>query len=59
LSEYEKIMGDADECPLGTRLLEAAQQELAEPGRLFDLPEHRLGELFAQPVGRGWCVRRP
>ena len=28
---------------------EAAQQELAETARLFDLSEHRLGQLLAQP----------
>jgi hypothetical protein len=37
---------------------EAAQQESAESARLFDLSEHRFGQLFAQPVGAG-RVRRP
>jgi hypothetical protein len=55
--EFEKIVGGADECPLGAHLLEAARQELAESARLFDLAEHRLGELFAQPVGAGVSSR--
>jgi hypothetical protein len=31
-------------------LFEAAQQELAETARLFDLSEHWLGQLLVQPV---------
>jgi hypothetical protein len=53
VSELEKIMGGADKSPLGAHLFEAAQQELAESARLFDLSEHRLGQLLAQPVGAG------
>jgi hypothetical protein len=45
--------GGADKSPLGAHLFEAAQQELAESARLFDLSEHRFGQLFAQPVGAG------
>jgi hypothetical protein len=37
--------------PLGAHFFEAAQQELAETAGLFDLSEHRLGQLLAQPVG--------
>ena len=44
-------MGGADHGPLGAYHLETAQQELAEATGLFDLPEHRLGKLLAQPVG--------
>jgi hypothetical protein len=44
-------LGSADDGPLGTHLVDAAQQELAEAACLFDLPEHRLGQLLAQPVG--------
>jgi hypothetical protein len=41
-------------------LLEAAQQELAETVRLFDLPEHRLRGLLAQPVAaRVYACGRP
>jgi hypothetical protein len=36
---------------LGAHFFEAAQQELAETARLFDLSEHWLGQLLAQPVG--------
>jgi hypothetical protein len=46
-------VGGADKSPLGAHLFEAAQQELAESARLFDLSEHRLGQLLAQPVGAG------
>src|SRR6516225_3441376 len=53
VGEFEKIVGGADKSPLGAHLFEAAQQELAESTRLFDLSEHRLGQLFAQPVGAG------
>jgi len=35
-------MGGADHRPFGPHLLDAAQQELAEASRLFDLSEHRL-----------------
>src|SRR5258708_20884899 len=51
--ELEKIVGGADDGPLGAHLVDAAHQELAEPACLLDLPEHRLGELLAQPVGAG------
>ena len=51
VGELEKIVGSADKSPLGAHLFEAAQQELAESARLFDLSEHRLGQLLAQPVG--------
>jgi dipeptide/tripeptide permease len=49
--ELEKIVGGADDGPLGAHLVEAAHQKLAEPAGLLDLAEHRLGELLAQPVG--------
>jgi hypothetical protein len=35
---------------LGTHCLDATQQELAEASCLFDLSEHRLDDLFSQPV---------
>ena len=44
-------MCGANDGPLGTHLVEAAHEELAEPAGLFDLPEHWLGELLAWPVG--------
>ena len=46
-------MDGADDGPLGAHFFEAAQQELAETAGLFDLSEHRLGQLLAQPVGAG------
>jgi hypothetical protein len=50
VGELEKIVGSADKSPLGAQLFEAVQQELAESARLFDLSEHWLGQLLAQPV---------
>ena len=44
-------MDGADDGPLGAHFFEAAQQELTETAGLFDLSEHRLGQLLAQPVG--------
>ena len=46
-------MDGADDGPLGAHALDAAQQELTEAASLFDLPEHRLGQLLAQPIGAG------
>ncbi len=37
---------------IGTYFLDAAQQELAETARLFDLSEHRLHQLLSQSVRR-------
>ena len=53
MCELEKIVGGADDGPLGAHLVDAAHQELAESACLLDLPEHRLGELLAQSVGAG------
>jgi hypothetical protein len=36
---------------VGGRFRDAAQEKLAEPAGLFDLPEYRLDNQFAQPVG--------
>src|SRR5258707_13547834 len=51
--ELEKIVGGADDGPLGAHLVDAAQQELAEPACLLDVPKHWFWELLAQPVGAG------
>ncbi len=51
MGQLEKIVGGADDGPLGAHHLEAAQQELAKTACLFDLAEHRLRQLLAQPVG--------
>src|ERR1700738_5066158 len=53
LGELEEVVGGANGCPFGADVVEAAQQELAEAARLFDLPENRLRELVAQPIGAG------
>ena len=43
-------MGGADQRPFGAHFLESSQQELVEASGLLDLPEHRLHDLFSQPV---------
>ena len=48
-------MDGADDGPLGAHYFEASQQELAETAGLYDLSEHRLGQLLAQPVGALAC----
>src|SRR5208282_5629318 len=42
--------GHGHQAPLAAHLVEAAQQELAEPKHRLDDPEHRLGRLLAQGV---------
>src|ERR1700730_2772648 len=51
LGQLEEVVDGADDGPLGAYFFEAAQQELTETAGLFDLSEHRLGQLLAQPVG--------
>src|SRR6202051_1583193 len=51
LGQLEEVVDGADDSPLGAHFFEAAQQELAETTGLFDLSEHRLGQLLAQPGG--------
>jgi hypothetical protein len=48
VSEPKNVVGGADDRPLAAYFLKAAQQELAETARLFDLPEHWLGQLLKQ-----------
>src|SRR2546430_2816307 len=43
-------MSRADQHPFVFYLGQPAQQELPEPPRLLDLPEHRLDGLLAQPI---------
>jgi hypothetical protein len=45
--QLQEIVDGADDGPFGAHFFQAAQQELAEAARLFDLPEHRLGQLLA------------
>src|SRR3984893_19183166 len=51
VGQLQKIVDGADHSPLGAHFFEPAKQELAEAAGLFDLPEHRLGELLAQTIG--------
>src|SRR6202048_4816461 len=51
--QLQKIMDGADDAPLAAPVLVPAQRKRTEAGSLFDLPEHRLGQLLAQPIGAG------
>ena len=46
----QDVVRGADQRPLRADLLDAAQQELAEALRLFDLPEDRLDDGLAPRV---------
>src|ERR1700739_4467586 len=50
VSQLEEVVDGADQRPFASDLVEAPQQELPEASGMFDLPEHRLNDLFAQPV---------
>ncbi len=50
VSELGEVVNEADESPFEANLVEPAQAELPEAARLFDLSEHRLDHLLAQPV---------
>src|ERR1700751_5979277 len=50
ISQLQEVMDSADHRPFASDLVEAPQQELPEASGMFDLPEHRLNDLFAQPV---------
>jgi hypothetical protein len=43
-------VGDANEAPLVSHLIKAAQEKLPEAARLFDLAENRLGQLLAKTI---------
>src|ERR1700719_1910782 len=50
LGEFEQVVDGADHRPLGSDLVEAAQEELAEASRMLDLAEHRFDDLLSQSV---------
>src|ERR1700756_2621001 len=50
VSQLQEVVDRADHRPFASALVEAPQQELPEASGMFDLPEHRLNDLFAQPV---------
>jgi hypothetical protein len=50
LCELEQIVDRADHGPLGSDLVEAAQEELAEASGMFDMAEHRFDDLLSQTV---------
>ena len=45
-------MGEADQFPFRSHLLQAAQQEPSKPAPLFDLPEHRFHDRPVQLPSR-------
>ena len=45
--ELGEVVSGADKRPFGPHFFDTAQQELAEPSGLFDLPEHRLDDLLS------------
>src|SRR5579863_8001564 len=50
VSQLQEVVDGADHRPFASDLVEAPQQELPKASGMFDLPEHRLNNLFAQPV---------
>src|SRR5580692_12901899 len=48
--EFEQIVDGADHRPLGSDLVEAAQEELPEASGMFDLAEHRFDDLLSEAV---------
>src|SRR5260370_15652606 len=50
VGELEQIVDGADHRPLGSDLVEAAQEELAEASGMLDLAEHRFDDLLSQAV---------
>ena len=43
MGQLQDIVGETDEAPFGGDLLDAAQQELAEAARLFEVPRPNTG----------------
>src|SRR5579863_9964346 len=50
VGQLQEVVDGADHRPFASDLVEAPQQELPEASGMFDLPEHRLDDLFAQPI---------
>src|SRR5271166_5199312 len=48
--EFEQIVDGADHRPLGSDLVETAQEELPEASGVFDLAEHRFDDLLSEAV---------
>ena len=48
--EFEQIVDGADHRPLGSDLVETAQEELPEASGMFDLAEHRFDYLLSEAV---------
>src|ERR1700694_6049182 len=50
VGELEEIVDGADHRPLGSDLVEAAEEELAEASGVLDLTEHGFDDLLSQAV---------
>jgi hypothetical protein len=48
--KFEQIVGEADQLPFGSNVLESTQEKPLAPEPLLDLPEHRLDDCLAHPV---------
>ena len=48
--ELCEVVGGADHRPFGSRFLDPAREELPKAPGLLDLTEHRLDDLFSEPV---------
>jgi len=50
IGELEQVVDGADHRPLGSDLVEATEEELAEASCMLDLAEHRLDDLLSEAV---------
>ena len=48
IGELEQVVDGADHRPLGSDLVEATEEELAEASCMLDLAEHRLDDLLSE-----------
>jgi len=55
IGELEQVVDGADHRPLGSDLVEATEEELAEASCMLDLAEHRLDDLLSEAVARTHC----
>src|ERR1035438_8928638 len=48
--QLEQVVGETDQFPFRSDLLQSAQQEPSKPTPLFDLPKHRFHNRLAHPI---------
>ena len=48
--EFGEVVGGADQRPLAGDFLDATQKELTKAASCFDLAEHGLDDVLAQPI---------